>query len=174
MRVKKKSKWVISLAINFLIINAYAYDDNQQDGKYSLIVNGISKHFDIGPTFSNTSLNQANYGAGIEYDFSKSKENKISWILNVGEYKDSLNSNAFYIGGAGLYDIYSEKNFYIRGGLQVAGFYSPNYNLGNPFIAPMPALSIGSSNVGVNIVVIPKVPQFLDTGVVFMQLKIGI
>ncbi len=144
------------------------------DGQYSVVINGLSKHFDVDKDVYPNGLNELNLGLGAEYDFKKSENQNIQWILNGGFYRDSLNSTAVYFGGAGLVNIFKHESFHVDAGVDVSFFYSKEYNQGNPFIAPVPIINIGTDKVSLNITLIPKLQQIVNTSVVFIQLKIGI
>jgi len=154
----------------FLGISPFVCAEEQ----YNLVINGLSKHFDVNQVVYPNGLNEKNLGLGAEYNFNKSENQKIQWILNGGFYKDSLDSTAFYLGGAGLVNIFNYDSFHLNVGIEVSFFYSKEYNQGNPFIAPLPIINIGNEKYSLNITAIPRVQQIIDAGVIFAQLKIGI
>ena len=165
----KKIVFLISFYI-LIVINHQAHAEEN----YSLVINGLSKHFDVNQDTYPNGLNEKNLGLGAEYDFNKTEKQKIQWVLNGGFYKDSLDSTALYFGGAGLVNIFNYDSFHLNAGIEVSFFYSKEYNQGNPFIAPLPIINIGNEKYSLNITAIPRVQQIIDAGVIFAQLKIGI
>ena len=144
------------------------------EDQFNLVINGASKHFDVNRAAFPDGLNEKNYGLGVEYNLDKLDAQKIEWVINTGFFKDSLNGTALYAGGAGLMNLYSYKTVNFKAGIEGSLFYSSAYNQGNPFVALLPIVNIGTNKYSVNITVIPRVPQFIDAGVIFVQLKIGI
>ena len=140
----------------------------------SIVINGVSKHFAVNQDAFSSKLNELNIGLGLEYKFAKEPENSIEWVANTGFFKDSLNGTAFYLGGAGLVNVFSIDRFHIKVGIETTGFYSSEYNQSRPFIALLPVINLGNSDYSVNMTFIPKVSQWIDAGVIFAQLKIKI
>ena len=139
----------------------------------SLVINGISKHHHVNNASFPNGPNEKNWGLGVEYDFPK-ETYSLRWVANTGFYKDSLSGTAIYLGGAGLFPVYNKDDFRILTGVGGNLFYSARYNQSSPFIALFPVVNIGTQKYSVNLVVIPRVAQFIDAGVVFAQLKIGL
>jgi Antimicrobial peptide resistance and lipid A acylation protein PagP len=140
--------------------------------KLYLVLNGVSKHFNVDSKYDNAPLNEKNWGLGIEYQFPHKASDSLRWMVNLGQFHDSFNTNAFYAGGAGLYDLYRKNYWYVQTGIQLAFFNSPSYNGGTPFVAPLPIISLGTDAVAANITIIPRLNQIMDAGVVFMQFKV--
>lgn len=141
--------------------------------KIYVVINGISKHHHVNNASFPNGPNEKNWGLGVEYEFPK-ETYSLRWVANTGFYKDSLGGTAFYIGGAGLIPVYNKDDFRILTGVGGNLFYSARYNQSNPFVALFPVVNIGTQQYSVNLVVIPRVAQFIDAGVVFAQLKVGI
>lgn len=137
------------------------------------MINGISKHHHASNASFPNGPNEKNWGLGVEYDFPK-EIYSLRWVANTGFYKDSLSGTAFYLGGAGLFSVYNKDDFRILTGVGGNLFYSAKYNQSSPFVAIFPVVNIGTPKYSVNLVVIPRVAQFIDAGVVFAQLKIGL
>ena len=148
--------------------------DMGSPGKTYLVLSGFSKHFNIDSKYDNSPLNEKNWGLGLEYQFPTVSEERFHWLVNVGQFHDSFNTNAWYAGGGGLYDLYRTNQFYFQAGVQLAFFNSPSYNGGTPFIAPIPLMSFGTDDISANITVIPRLQQIMDAGVVYMQFKVKI
>jgi len=152
----------------------FAHALDLPEGKVSLVLSGYSYHFNIRPGVKAESLNQRNYGLGLEFDHRKPAGATFRYVNNFGWYKDSLNSTAHYVGGAVFYDWLGDHRLRLSLGAELSGFYSERYNQGRPFLALLPVANIGSESASVNLVVVPRVPQFIDAGVVFVQFKIKI
>jgi hypothetical protein len=141
------------------------------DGSSSIVINGTSKHFDVTETSFPNGVNEKNFGLGYEFNFEKSPDKSIEWVVNTGFFKDSLNGTALYAGGAGLINVVQLDSVHLKLGIEASGFYSSEYNQGRPFVALMPIFNLGTDKISVNITIIPKVTQLIDAGVVFAQLK---
>ena len=171
------TKFLKSLALACLIVslNGWAQSSELENPqKLYLVLNGVSKHFNVDSKYDNAPLNEKNWGIGIEYQFPSKPDDRLHWMLNLGQFRDSFNTNAFYAGGAGLYDLYRKNTWYFQTGVQLAFFNSPSYNGGTPFVAPLPIISLGTDEIAANITVIPRLNQIMDAGVVFMQFKLKI
>jgi hypothetical protein len=142
------------------------------DGSHNIVINGLSKHFDVNQASFPNGVNEKNFGLGYEYNFEKSPDKSIEWLVNTGFFKDSLNGTAVYAGGAGLIKVLKIDSVHLKLGIEGSGFYSSEYNQGRPFLALMPIMNVGTDKISLNITIIPKVTQFIDAGVVFAQLKI--
>ena len=143
------------------------------EGRWSIVINGLSKHFDTEPYYKEKGLNERNWGIGIQYDLPKRKDNFFHYTLNAGEYRDSERKTAVYAGAGALVELYKNQYGYLRAGIELAAFHSPSYNNSNFFIAPLPVLNIGNNSISINLSVIPRVKKYSDSGVAFLQLKIG-
>lgn len=166
-----------SLALTCLIFsgNGSAQSSEVENPqKLYLVLNGFSKHFNVDSKYDNSPLNERNWGLGLEYQFATKPGDRLHWMVNLGQFHDSFSTNAFYAGGAGLYDLYRKNNLYVQTGIQLAFFNSPSYNGGTPFVAPLPIISLGTDEIAANITVIPRLNQIMDAGVVFMQFKVKI
>jgi len=152
----------------FFFVNQFTF----AEGTNNIVINGISKHFDVTESSFPNGVNEKNFGLGYEYNFEKSPDQRIEWLLNTGFFKDSLNGTAVYAGGAGLINVVKFDSVHLKLGIEASGFYSSEYNQGKPFVALMPIMNVGTDKISLNITVIPKVSQFIDAGVVFAQLKI--
>ena len=116
------TKFLKSLALACLIVslNGWAQSSELENPqKLYLVLNGVSKHFDVDSKYDNAPLNEKNWGIGIEYQFPSKPDDRLHWMLNLGQFRDSFNTNAFYAGGAGLYDLYRKNTWYVQTGVQV-------------------------------------------------------
>jgi hypothetical protein len=152
----------------FFFVNQFAF----AEGTNNIVINGLSKHFDVTESSFPNGVNENNFGLGYEYNFEKSPDQSIEWLLNTGFFKDSLNGTAVYAGGAGLIKVMQLDSVHLKLGIEASGFYSSEYNQGRPFLALMPIMNVGTDKFSLNITVIPKISQFIDAGVIFAQLKI--
>ena len=139
----------------------------------SVVINGKSKHQHVNNASFPNGPNEKNWDLGIEYDVPK-EIYSLRWVANTGFYKDSLSGTAFYLGGAGLLPFYNKDDFRVLTGVGGNLFYSARYNQSSPFITLFPVVNIGTPKYSVNLVVIPRIAQFIYAGVVFAQLKIGL
>lgn len=170
----------MNTGIKFLLCNCVLFSNvtwastNVADNpeKLYLVVSGVSKHFHVDSKYDNNPLNEKNWGLGLEYHFPSKASEPLHWMVNLGQFRDSLQTNAMYVGGAGFYDVYRDNKYYFQTGIQLALFNSPSYNGGTPFIAAVPAFSFGTDQFATNIAVIPRVPQIIDAGVVYLQFKV--
>lgn len=165
--MSKLAKCTVCINLLFLL-NSYCYantygpiDVVEITSKNELWLNPglLSYHFDQSKNF-----NSINYGFGAEYKFS----NVTS--LTAGTYRNSYYRQSNYIGGywqplaIGLVHI----------GVVAGGFngYS-NTNNGGWFPAVLPALSVEGDLIGLNLLVIPTIPNRVS-GSLSLQLKIKV
>jgi Antimicrobial peptide resistance and lipid A acylation protein PagP len=151
-----------------LILSPFAY----AEGSNHIVINGLSKHFDVNDSAFPNGLNEKNWGLGYEYNFEKAENQTIEWLVNTGFFKDSLNGTAVYLGGGGMVKVAEINAIRLKFGVEATGFYSSEYNQGRPFVALLPIINLGTDSISVNVTVIPKVQQFIDAGVVFAQVKV--
>lgn len=119
----------------------------------------LSYHFD-----SSRGFNALNYGLGIEYKFSSVSS------LTAGTYRNSYYSTSNYIG------VYWQP-FAIGPatiGIVLGGFdgYS-GVNNGGWFPAALPAISIEGDVIGINLLLIPTIPNHVS-GALSFQLKLKV
>ena len=163
-----------ALAAAIALCPASAFALELPSGDISLVLNGYSHHFNVHPSYKDGSLNQRNYGLGFEFDHLQRTDAKLRYVNNFGFYKDSLNSTASYVGGAAFYDLFGEPRLRLSLGAELSGFWSERYNQGRPFLALLPVANIGNESYSVNLVFVPRVPQFVDAGAIFVQFKMRI
>lgn len=132
----------------------------------SLLINGKAIHLGDSPS---QNLNEKNWGLGLQYDWERAND-KWRPFATVSEFRDSNNNTSYYAGGGALYRFQFDSAHVDVGGI---GFLMTrkNYKNGDPFIGILPALSIGTKNVALNITYVPKVePKAVPLW--FFQLKI--
>ena len=148
--------------------------------KLSVVVNGISYHVD-----SSYDWNEANYGLGVEYQFSS--QSRWKTVTMVNGFRDS-NDEMSYMAGAGLHRrlVESERlaGFYLDVGLNAFLMTRKDVNDNRPFPGVLPSLTMGNRHMGINLTYLPKkaVQDVLKadmtdptiSGIVFMQFKVSI
>lgn len=116
-----------------------------------------SYHFD-----QNKGFNSVNYGLGTEYKFSSVAS------LTMGAYRNSYYQSSRYIGAYWQPIAIGPINV----GMVIGGFngYS-NTNNGGWFPAALPAFAIEGDVIGLNLLVIPTIPNRIS-GSLSLQLKV--
>ena len=141
-----------------------------QADELHMIVNGKAIHLEHQ---SGTHYNESNWGAGLQYDFEKSKSNWVPFLTATG-FADSNKNPSYYAGGGWL----KRREFSLAGaswhadlGFVVFAMWRQEFNGGKPFLGALPAFSIGGERVAVNVTYIPKVdPKMVP--ILFFQLKL--
>ena len=143
-----------------------------QAGDLSLLVNGKAMHINA-PASKN--YNERNWGAGIQYDFDAIGQNK-HWIpfATASGFKDSFNYPSYYAGG-GIMRRYaplsSNDTLRVDAGFMAFFMTREDFKNNQPFFGILPALSVGTKRVAINMTYVPKVqPKMVS--LVFIQLKI--
>lgn len=130
--------------------------DDEQKNELWINPGMYSFHYD-----RNTDFNSVNYGIGVEYKFS----NTLS--ATTGTYRNSYYNQSNYLG------VYWQPVSFgpVDIGVVAGGFngYS-NTNNGGWFPALLPVLTIEGKRVGLNVIVIPTIPNQV-AGCVSFQLK---
>lgn len=133
----------------------------------SLLVNGKAIHFNQG----NRNYNESNWGAGIQYDWAPVSQNWIPFAMASG-FKDSMNNPSYYAGG-GMMRRYQFDNLHFEAGAVAFVMTREDYKDHKPFLGALPAFSMGTKQVALNMTYIPKVdPKMVP--LVFFQLKINL
>jgi hypothetical protein len=100
------------------------------------------------PSDHDHQFNDFNYGAGVEFDKSK------TWAFAAGEYRNSVRHNSYY----GMVEFKPLHVGPLAAGIAggtINGY--PDMNKGNFFPAAMPVASIEEKHVGANFIYIPNV-----------------
>lgn len=119
----------------------------------------VSYHFD-----RNQEFNSLNYGLGFEYKFSSVSS------FTIGTYRNSYYATSNYIGMYWQPLVVGPASI----GVVAGGFngYS-NTNQGGWFPALLPAISIEGDLLGLNIIVIPTIPNHVAGSLTFqMKFKV--
>ena len=134
----------------------------------SLLINGKAIHLGS-PAGSN--LNEKNWGLGLQYDWERASD-KWRPFATVSEFRDSNNNTSYYAGGGALYRFQFDSAHVDLGAI---GFVMTrkDYKNNDPFLGVLPALSVGTKNVALNITYVPKMePKAVPLW--FFQLKINL
>ena len=140
---------------------------NAHAGELHALVNGKAIHLDHQP---NVHYNESNWGAGFQYDFPKSESRWVPFVTASG-FSDSNRNPSYYAGGGWLrrYDI--NAGWHADVGAVAFLMTREGFKNDRPFPGVLPAFSIGTERVAVNITYIPRVdPKMVP--IVFFQLKI--
>jgi len=159
-------KFLSGILIYILIVGFFGFSGRTAGAdQLSLLVNGKAIHFNS----ANKNFNEKNWGAGLQYDLAPINENWIPFVT-VSGFKDS-NRNPSYYAGGGIMRRYQFDHLHVEAG--VVGFVMTrkDFRDDKPFIGVLPAFSLGTKNVSVNMTFVPKVdPKAVP--LVFFQLKI--
>jgi len=162
-------KTTVSLVL--LILLLFTYDSANAKG-FSLILNGKSFHKEQPKKIK---YNEKNWGLGIQYDYALYNNRWVPY-LTTSAFKDSFKRNSFYAGG-GMMRRFSlaklHEGLLFDAGL--VGFIMTRKDLNNrkPFLGVLPAFSIGTEKIAINISYIPKVaPKLVPLW--FVQLKLSL
>ena len=118
-----------------------------------------SYHFD-----RNKDFNSINYGFGAEYKFSSVAS------VTIGSYRNSYYHPSLYIGAYWQPIAIGP----VQVGVVAGGFNGyANTNNGGWFPAVLPALTVEGDLVGLNLVVIPTIPNHVS-GSLSLQLKVKV
>jgi hypothetical protein len=135
----------------------------------SLLINGKAIHINA-PSGEN--LNESNWGAGFQYDWTSVYENRWVPFVMASGFSDS-NSNPSYYAGGGVLRRFETDNG-LRFDIGAIGFAMTRkgYKDDKPFLGALPAFSAGTKNFAVNMTYIPKVDPKM-VALFFFQLKIN-
>lgn len=139
-------------------------------GELSVLVNGWAKHIDVP---ANVKYNEKNWGGGFQYDYDRMGEHWVPFLTASG-FKDSENNMSYYAGGGVMrrFDVApSLDNLYVDVGLVGFVMTRKTYKDNDPFLGALPAATIGTDHIAVNITYVPKVhPKLVPLW--FFQIKI--
>ncbi|MBI3569507.1 MAG: hypothetical protein HY082_00125 [Gammaproteobacteria bacterium] len=134
----------------------------------SLLVNGKAVHVNV-PAGKN--LNEKNWGLGFQYDGDLINKKWVPFAAASG-FVDSNKNPSYYAGGGAMRRIQFDGTHVDLG---VIGFVMTrkSYKNNQPFFGALPAFSVGTKNVALNMTYIPKVePKAVPLW--FFQLKINL
>ena len=132
----------------------------------SLLVNGKAIH--INPP-AGRNLNESNWGLGFQYDGQIVNKKWIPFVTASG-FKDS-NRNPSYYAGGGVLRRFQGNDLHADVGVIAFAMTRKDFKRNRPFLGALPAFSVGTEHVSVNMTYIPKVhPKAVPLW--FFQLKI--
>lgn len=142
------------------------FADTAAADELHLLVNGKAIHVNE-PTGSH--LNEKNWGLGIQYDGNVINKKWVPFVTASG-FSDSNKNPSYYAGGGALRRFQGDT---MRLDIGAIGFLMTrkNYKNDKPFIGVLPAFSVGTERVSVNMTYIPKVEPKM-VALWFFQLKI--
>jgi hypothetical protein len=138
----------------------------------SLLLNGRAIHLDQQP---GVTYNENNWGFGLQYDLDPVGSNWVPFLMGSG-FKDS-NGNMSYYGGGGMLRRYhfvlGDTPLHFDAGVVAFFMTREGFKDGDAFPGILPAISLGTKRVSLNMTYIPKVdPKMVP--VLFFQLKVNI
>ena len=157
-------------ALRFLILTLLVFSSllvgMAKADDLSLLVNGKAIHVNA-PAGSH--LNEKNWGLGIQYDGNVIDKKWIPFVSASG-FSDSNKNPSYYAGGGALRRFQGDTLHLDVGAI---GFLMTRkgYKNDKPFIGVLPAFSVGTERVSVNMTYIPKVEPKM-VALWFFQLKI--
>ena len=137
-------------------------------GEMSLLVNGKAVHINAP---AGTNLNEKNWGLGLQYDGDLINKKWVPFAAASG-FSDSNRNPSYYVGGGALRRFQFDGTHVDMGAI---GFVMTrkDYKNDQPFLGVLPAFSVGTDRVSVNMTYIPKVhPKAVPLW--FFQLKINL
>jgi Antimicrobial peptide resistance and lipid A acylation protein PagP len=137
-------------------------------GELSLLVNGKAIHIN---TPAGVKLNEKNWGLGLQYDWDVVNKKWVPFVA-VSGFSDS-NKNPSYYAGGGVMRRFQFDDTHVD--LGIIGFVMTrkDYKNDQPFLGVLPAFSVGTKRISLNMTYIPKVhPKAVPLW--FFQLKIGL
>lgn len=162
-------KTTLGFSIRALICAALflLFSDTALADEMSLLVNGKAVH--INPP-AGKNLNEKNWGLGFQYDWTPVANNWIPFAMASG-FIDS-NKNPSYYAGGGALRRFQGDNLHVDVGAIGFVMTRKGYKNEQPFLGALPAFSVGTERVSVNMTYIPKVePKAVPLW--FFQLKIN-
>lgn len=132
----------------------------------SLILNGKSFHHD---NTDDRELNERNYGLGLQYDFERRRQ----WapFATAATFRDSLDGSSWYAGGGVLRRFDVAGGWHVGIGAVVFVMRHSDINDSRPFLAALPAATIGTDRAALNITYIPRV-KAKGAAAFFLQLRL--
>jgi hypothetical protein len=160
------------LGSSFLLMCLLVFHANTASANnLSLLVNGKSIHT---KKTANTQYNERNWGFGLHYEFARTAQIWVPFVT-VSGFKDSNNEPSYYAGGGYMRRLMlSRKHNYLHMDAGLIGFVMTrqDYKSGEPFLGALPALSLGTKDLSVNVTYIPKVHSKMAE-LWFFQLKLS-
>jgi hypothetical protein len=154
----KNTKRALCAALLVAVSSAHA-------GDLSLIINGRSHHSERGK------FNENNAGLGLQYDFETSQSFRP--FLTASTFRDSANGNAWMLGGGLMREWSIGGDWYVGAGAVAFAMKHSLMNEGTPFLGALPAFSLGTRSVALNLSYIPRTHE-KEVSVWAAQLRIAL
>lgn len=139
-------------------------------GEFSVLLNGKAIHLDEQP---GVTYNENNWGLGFQYDMPADEKKWVPFVTASG-FKDSNENMSYYAGGGYLYRHkfeWGKTPMHFDAGAVAFLMTRKGFKNDDPFPGILPAVSLGTPRVAVNMTFIPKVdPKMVP--LLFFQLKI--
>ena len=151
--------------LQFLILLSWLMASFASAGELSLLLNGKAFHFD---KVDGESLNEANWGVGLQYDYDRNGRKWAPFLMASG-FIDSMDNPSYHAGGGYMRRWNLNNSWHADAGLVGFVMTRRNYKNGQPFLGALPAFSLGTDRVALNMTYVPAVmPKML--ALVFFQL----
>lgn len=159
---------ITRLLISFLCFFALAASADEP----SLLLNGKAIHLDSQP---GVTYNENNWGVGLQYDLDPVENHWVPFLAASG-FKDSNGNMSYYAGGGMLRRykfLWGDTPMHFDAG--AVGFFMTRkgFKDGDAFPGVLPAFSLGTERVSLNMTYIPKVDPKM-VALLFFQLKINV
>ena len=161
-----RRQWFLAFAVLTLALAA----SSARSEELHLLVNGKAIHLE---KQQQVDYNESNWGGGLQYDWVTRRAPWVPYATAAG-FNDSNRNPSYYAGGGLL------RRYYFRAGdtrlrvdVGAVGFVMvrEDYKNGDPFLGVLPAISLGTDKVAVNMTYIPRVdPKMVP--LLFFQLKL--
>jgi hypothetical protein len=139
-------------------------------GEFSVLLNGKAIHLDEQPGIH---YNENNWGAGFQYDMAPIEETLVPFVTFSG-FNDSNKNMSYYGGGGLLHRVkfeWGKTPMHFDAGAVVFLMKREGFQENHLFPGILPAFSLGTPRVAVNMTFIPKIdPKMVP--LLFFQLKI--
>lgn len=174
LATKPSAFWraVLASIINLsLLMVLFCVQNSARANGFSMLLNGVSIHKSQP---EEGKFNERNWGIGLQYDYAPYKKQWLPYTT-ISAYKDSYRRNSFYTGG-GILRRFSltklHKGLHFDAGFVGFIMIRKDYNNRKPFLGLLPAFSLGTDKIAVNISYVPKVEPKLSP-LWFFQLKLS-
>ena len=170
MKLKLSKLFIFLSLLSFLIPELFSA--NAYAGNLNVLINGKAIHLHP-PAGSN--YNEKNWGTGLQYDFDVVHGKWLPFLAASG-FIDSLNHPSYYAGGGVMYrTLFSADpdSWHMDIGAIAFLMTRQNFKHGHAFPGVLPAVSIGTNRIVVNVSYIPNVMPKM-TALFFFQLKVSL
>ncbi|MFN2309393.1 MAG: hypothetical protein ABR553_06600 [Gammaproteobacteria bacterium] len=139
-------------------------------GEFSLLLNGKAIHLDVP---AGGDYNEKNWGLGVQYDMPSAEHNWVPFVTASG-FKDSESNTSYYLGGGYLYRYgfhWGRAPMHLDVGAVGFLMKRKHFKGGDLFPGILPALSLGTPWLSINMTYVPKVdPKMVP--LLFFQIKV--